>query len=107
MHKLKRILSLVLMVAIVVSMAIVITPASYANVYEGNPAMSRRAATEGMVLLENEGGLPLAAGAKVALFGRTQITYVKGGTGSGETTVPYTINILQGIQSKQTEGKIA
>ena len=106
MLKTKRILALVLTVAIVASMAMVISPGSYANVYEGNPVISRRAATEGMVLLENTGGLPLAAGAKVALFGRTQITYVKGGTGSGETTVPYTINVLQGMQNKQAVEKI-
>lgn len=43
-----------------------------------------RAAEEGAVLLKNDRGvLPLASGAKVALFGRMQDHYYKSGTGSG------------------------
>ena len=53
--------------------------------------LSKEAAREGMVLLKNEGGaLPLAMGAKVALFGKGTYDYVKGGGGSGDVTVPYT-----------------
>ncbi len=45
---------------------------------------AREAAAEGAVLLRNEGGvLPLAAGEKIALFGRSQFNYYKSGTGSG------------------------
>ena len=51
--------------------------------------LSRDAAREGMVLLKNENGaLPLARGAKVALFGKGTFDYVKGGGGSGDVTVP-------------------
>ena len=47
-------------------------------------ALARQAAAEGAVLLRNEGGaLPLAAGSRVALFGRAQYNYYKSGTGSG------------------------
>lgn len=45
---------------------------------------AREAATEGVVLLRNEGDvLPLAQGEKIALFGRSQFHYYKSGTGSG------------------------
>lgn len=45
--------------------------------------LCRKLAAEGSVLLENNGVLPLNKGTKVALFGRTQETYIKSGTGSG------------------------
>ena len=61
-------------------------------------ALSRRAAREGMVLLKNEDNvLPLAAGTKVALFGKATIDYVKGGGGSGDVTVPYIRNLYDGF----------
>ena len=47
---------------------------------EEHRKLSKEAAKEGMVLLKNEGGLlPLANGAKVALFGKACMDYVKGG----------------------------
>lgn len=45
--------------------------------------LCRRLAAEGSVLLENNGVLPFHKGTKVAVFGRTQETYIKSGTGSG------------------------
>ena len=45
--------------------------------------LSRQVAGEGMVLMENDGALPLAQGEKVAMFGRAMIDYVRGGGGSG------------------------
>lgn len=49
-------------------------------------ALSRRAAAEGMVLLKNENEtLPLKRGSRVAVFGKAQADYVKGGGGSGDT----------------------
>lgn len=38
--------------------------------------LSRQVAGEGMVLMENDGALPLAQGEKVAMFGRAMIDYV-------------------------------
>ncbi|MCI7814554.1 MAG: glycoside hydrolase family 3 C-terminal domain-containing protein [Lachnospiraceae bacterium] len=49
-----------------------------------NSELSKKAATEGMVLLENDGVLPMAASGKVALFGKGVYNTVKGGTGSGD-----------------------
>lgn len=45
--------------------------------------LCRKLAAEGSVLLENNSVLPFKEGTKVALFGRTQETYIKSGTGSG------------------------
>ena len=62
--------------------------------------LSRDAAREGMVLLKNENSaLPLAQGAKVALFGKGTFDYVKGGGGSGDVTVPYTRNLSDGMRA--------
>ena len=70
-------------------------------------ALSRRAATEGMVLLKNESDvLPLAAGQKVALFGKGCVDYVKGGGGSGDVTVAYVCNLYEGLCEYEKEGKV-
>ena len=71
-------------------------------------ALSRRAAREGMVLLKNEGRLlPFAKDAKLAVFGKAQVDYVKGGGGSGDTTVAYTRSILDGLEEKEQEGRLS
>lgn len=71
-------------------------------------ALSRRAAAEGSVLLKNEGGiLPLEKGAKVALFGKASVDYVKGGGGSGDVTVAYVLDLCQSMEEKQREGKVS
>lgn len=46
-------------------------------------AASRAAVAEGVVLLENNGALPLKADEELAVFGRIQEHYYKSGTGSG------------------------
>ena len=48
-------------------------------------ALVRKIAEEGIVLLKNEGVLPLG-GEKVAVFGRTQLDLIKCGTGSAFCT---------------------
>ena len=68
--------------------------------------LSRKAATEGMVLLKNENkALPLSKGEKVALFGKATIEYIKGGGGSGDVHCPYIRNIYEGFKAKEKEGK--
>lgn len=70
-------------------------------------ALSRRAACEGMVLLKNEGGLlPLSGGERIAVFGKAQADYVKGGGGSGDVTVAYVRTILDGLEEKEAQGKV-
>lgn len=63
--------------------------------------LSRKAAAEGTVLLKNENAmLPFKKGTKIAVFGKSQIDYVKGGGGSGDVTVSYVRNIYQGLKMK-------
>ena len=70
--------------------------------------LSRRAATEGMVLLKNiNKALPLKSDEKVALFGKATIEYIKGGGGSGDVHCPYIKNIFEGFKDKEKEGKIS
>ncbi len=66
---------------------------------KANAAVSRQAATEGMVLLENEGGLPIAKTGNIALFGVGAYATVKGGTGSGDVNNRYTVPIREGFES--------
>ena len=63
-------------------------------------ALSRKVATEGMVLLENNGTLPLKEGTTVSLFGIGSLDYVKGGGGSGRVYSAYFRNIYEGFQTK-------
>ncbi|WP_310551304.1 glycoside hydrolase family 3 protein [Paenibacillus glufosinatiresistens] len=69
---------------------------------EGFAEFSRRSASEGAVLLKNDGQtLPLRKGERVSIFGRTQIDYYRSGTGSGGSVhVAYTTHLLGGLRSK-------
>lgn len=58
----------------------------------------RRIAGECMVLLENDGVLPLSGPQKVALYGNGARTTVKGGTGSGEVNSRYSVSVEQGLE---------
>lgn len=62
--------------------------------------LSRKVATEGMVLLENNGFLPLKENTTVALFGVGSLDYVKGGGGSGQVYCDYVRNIYEGFTCK-------
>ncbi len=70
-------------------------------------ALSRKAATEGIVLLKNNGALPLKDYETVALFGKATIEYIKGGGGSGDVHCPYIKNIFEGFSEKENENKIS
>ena len=69
--------------------------------------LAREAAAEGMVLLENEGALPLPERESVALFGSGQINFQKGGGGSGDVNTTHVYNLLEGMQEKEAQGKIS
>ena len=62
-----------------------------------NRALSRRAAAEGVVLLKNEGLLPLKKNAKVAVYGRGVAKIIKGGTGSGDVNEREVVSLLDGL----------
>lgn len=69
---------------------------------------SRKAASEGIVLLKNENNaLPLVNGTKVVLFGKGTIDYVKGGGGSSDVSCDYVRTIADGLAIKESEGKVS
>ena len=59
----------------------------------------RRVAAEGMVLLENNGVLPLAEGSAVALYGLGARYTIKGGTGSGSVNNRNNVHIDAGLRA--------
>ena len=63
-----------------------------------NRKIARKAAAEGMVLLKNDGILPLLKSDKIALFGGGAVATVKGGTGSGDVNEREVVSIYQGLQ---------
>jgi len=82
------------------------TPRFNAYAYSNHPDLiahakvSREAATEGMVLLKNNGKtLPFKSIKKVALFGKTSYRFIAGGTGSGEVNYETAISIKDGFEN--------
>ncbi len=72
-----------------------------------NLILSYEAACESIVLLRNDGVLPLRS-KKVALFGPGATKTVKGGTGSGEVNERHAVTVLEGLLDrgyKITTGK--
>ncbi len=75
--------------------------------YDGSPnqrerdnlAVAYRAACEGIVLLKNDGALPLQT-KKVALYGSGASMTIKGGTGSGEVNERHSVTVLEGMEDR-------
>ena len=103
----RKIMAYALSAAMVATAVPAVSMTAEAKSPEEHIDLTRQVAGEGMVLMENDGALPIAQGEKVAMFGRAMIDYVRGGGGSGATVVDYTRNILQGMQIKEEEGKIS
>ena len=80
-----------------------LTKASYSSEmsdreYE-NLKVAYQAALEGIVLLKNDGTLPVSAG-KIALYGPGASMTIKGGTGSGEVNERHSVTVLEGLRDR-------
>ena len=72
------------------------------QIQPGLPQLCRRAGAEGIVLLKNNGVLPLARKQVVSVFGRVQADYFCVGYGSGgDVNPPYTVSLLQGLREDE------
>ena len=67
-----------------------------------NCQLAYEAACEGIVLLENDGTLPLK-NKRVALFGAGAARTIKGGTGSGEVNERHAVSVLEGMEQRDFE----
>jgi len=80
-----------------------LTKASYSDEVtqreQENLQVAYRAACEGIVLLKNDGTLPLKT-KKVALYGAGASMTIKGGTGSGEVNERHSVTILEGMTDR-------
>ncbi|MFJ7949158.1 glycoside hydrolase family 3 protein [Streptomyces sp. NPDC096354] len=101
-----RAIALAAATAVVATVVFTGVPAATAATSDPNPAalelknaaLSREAATQGMVLLENhDQALPISRKGNVALFGVGAYKTVKGGTGSGNVNNRYTVSARQGL----------
>lgn len=64
---------------------------------EKNRRLAYEAAKEGIVLLKNNGTLPIEPG-PLAIFGAGASHTIKGGTGSGEVKERHSVTILEGLE---------
>lgn len=85
---------------------IVKTPHFKGYQYKNDPDLkahalvTRNAAAEGTVLLENKGVLPLSPNIKtVALYGVAAYRPIAGGTGSGDVNRRYTVSLVEGMRN--------
>lgn len=65
---------------------------------EAHALLTRQAANEGIVLLKNNGVLPINC-KTVSLYGASSYRFLSGGTGSGCVHTPYVVDMLQGLQN--------
>lgn len=67
---------------------------------KGNAQITRNSAAEGIVLLKNEGMLPLGGNVRnIAVYGCTSYNIIPGGTGSGNVNRAYTVSLIEGLRN--------
>ena len=76
-------------------------PATNKPDLKAHALITRQSATEGIVLLKNNGVLPWRTDAvkTVALFGENSYDFLSGGTGSGCVHPPYVVDMLHGLKN--------
>ena len=66
---------------------------------KAHAAITRQSSTEGMVLLKNDGALPVRNLKTVALFGVNSYDFMSGGLGSGAVNVGYSVDMVTGLKN--------
>ena len=66
--------------------------------FDSHAALTREVAADGMVLLKNDGALPVSA-CKTALFGVHSYDIIQGGNGAAWVNSPHRINLSDGLKS--------
>ena len=76
-------------------------PATNEPDLKAHAEITRQSATEGIVLLKNNGALPWKDNAvkTVALFGENSYDFFSGGTGSGCVHTPYVVDMVEGLKN--------
>lgn len=67
---------------------------------QNSAAVTEEVEGEGIVLLKNDGGLPLAGGTKINVFGSGVLDMTYGGTGSGSGDSSRNVTLLQGLAAQ-------
>jgi len=74
-------------------------PATNKPDLKAHAEITRQSATEGIVLLKNNGTLPWKDIKTVALFGENSYNFMSGGTGSGCVHTPYVTDLVEGLKN--------
>lgn len=68
-----------------------------------NRELARRAAAEGMVLLKNDGILPISKEIKIAIYGEGVAHLIKGGTGSGDVNEREVVSVQEALAAREIQ----
>ena len=73
---------------------------------QNSKSIALRIASEGAVLLKNDGTLPLISGTKISLLGKGQCEYFAGGGGSARVTTTHKVSLRDGLADCEKSGKL-